>query len=290
MEWSEGMKRAIDYIEDNLTGDVSIPKVARIACCSPFYFQRLFMIVTGMTVADYIRRRWLTLAAAELSSGNAKVIDVALKYGYDSPDSFGRAFRAMHSVNPLAAREPGTSLVAFPRISLQIELKGGTDVDYRIIEKPAFTIALMSRQFSNVNGQNFVEIPKWWEEFLASPDYGAMTALAGDKPGAMTGGEMLGICYGEADTGEFYYGIAVELPEGASVGKFDKMEVQATTWAVFGCTLANLQDVTKRIFRDWYLSTGYDHPGTPDLEVYLPGGSGPDMKCEIWAPVVPQKT
>ena len=109
----------------------------------------------------------------------------------------------MHNVNPLAAREPGTSLVAFPRISFQIELKGGTDVDYRIIEKPAFTIALMSRQFSNVDGQNLVEIPKWWEEFLASPDCEAMTALAGDKPGAMTGGVMLGICYGEVDTGSY---------------------------------------------------------------------------------------
>ena len=83
--------------------------------------------------------------------------------------------------------------------------------------------------------------------------------------------------------------VAVELSEGASPGKFGKMVIPATTWAVFACTLANLQDVTKQIFREWYISTGYEHPGTPDLEVYLPEGSGDDMKCEIWAPVVDKK-
>ena len=100
---------------------------------------------------------------------------------------------------------------------------------------------------------------------------------------------MLGVCYGEADTGEFSYGIAVELTEGVSPGKFEKMEIPATTWAVFDCTLANLQDVTKRVFGEWYVSTGYEHPGGPDLEVYLPEGSEQDMKCERWAPVVKKK-
>ena len=120
---------------------------------------------------------------------------------------------------------------------------------------------------------------------MASPDCAKLTALSGGKPGAITGRAMLGVCYGEAETGEFSYGIAVELPEGVSPGKFEKMKIPATTWAVFECTLANLQDVTKHVFRDWYMSTGYEHPGGPDLEVYLPEGTDQDMKCEIWAPV-----
>ena len=100
---------------------------------------------------------------------------------------------------------------------------------------------------------------------------------------------MLGVCYETDDSGEFSYGIAVELPEGISPGEFEKMEIPATTWAVFDCTLANLQDVTKHVFREWYASTGYEHPGTPDLEVYLPEGTDQDMKCQIWAPIVKKK-
>lgn len=289
MEWPERMSAALNYIEESLTGDIDLAEAARRACCSPFYFQRLFMIVTGVTLAEYIRRRRLTLAATELSSGRPKVIDVALKYGYDSPDAFTRAFRNMHGVTPQAAREPGASLVAYPRISFHIEMKGGTDMDYRILEKPAFNVAITARKFNNVDGQNFKDIPAWWQEFAPSADCREMLALAGNRPGTVTGGEMLGVCYGEIETGEFYYGIAVEILEGASPGKFEKMEIPATTWAVFGCTLANLQDVTKRIFGEWHMSTGYEHPGTPDLEVYLPGGSGDDMKCELWAPVLSKK-
>ena len=286
MKWLERLGTALDYIEGNLTGEIDTARAAGIACCSPFYFQRLFLVVTGFTLAEYIRRRRLTLAAGEISSGTGRIIDIAVKYGYDSPDAFTRAFRNMHGITPQAAREPGTKLVACPRISLHIELNGGTDMDYRIIEKPAFPIAMTARRFTSIDGQNLKDIPAWWTGFLASPDCIEMTALCGNKPGAITGGVMLGVCYGEADTGEFSYGIAVELAEGTSPGRFEKMEIPPTTWAVFGCTLANLQDVTKRIFREWYMSTGYEHPGSPDLEVYLPEGSGQDMKCEIWSPVV----
>ena len=289
MVWSERMTAAIDYIEDNLEGDIDFNTAADKACCSPFHFQRMFFVVTEVTPAEYVRRRRLTLAARDLSSGRMKVIDVAVKYGYDSPDAFTRAFRNLHGITPQAAREPGVTLTAYPRISFHIELKGGNDMDYRILERPTFPVAITSRQFTNVGGQNFKDIPAWWQEFMASPDCGEMTALTGEKPGVQTGGVMLGVCYGDAGTGEFSYGIAVELPEGASAGKFEKMVIPATTWAVFACTLANLQDVTKQIFREWYISTGYEHPGTPDLEVYLPEGSGDDMKCEIWAPVVDKK-
>ena len=97
---------------------------------------------------------------------------------------------------------------------------------------------------------------------------------------------MLGVCWGEEKTGDFYYGIAVELPEGTPPGEFQKMTIPATTWAVFDCNLANFQETSNLIFRDWYQSTGYDHPGTPDMEVYLKKGDGVDPQCQIWAPVV----
>jgi AraC family transcriptional regulator len=289
MEWSERMNAAIDYIEENLTGEIDFTRAAERACCSTFHFQRMFFATLGITPAEYIRKRRLTLAATELSSGKEKVIDTAMKYGYESPDAFTRAFRNLHGVTPQAAREPGVTLTAYPRISFHIELKGGIDMDYKILEKPAFQVAIKARQFTNLNEQNFKDVPVFWEEFLNSPEHPQMLSITDNRAGEITGGDMLGVCYGEVDSGDFYYGIAVELPEGVSPGKFEKMEIPATTWAIFDCTLANLQDVTKQIFGEWYMSTGYEHPGTPDLEVYLPGGSADDMKVQIWAPVVKKK-
>jgi AraC family transcriptional regulator len=160
-------------------------------------------------------------------------------------------------------------------------------MDYRKIETPAFNIAMISRKFTNISGQNFKDLPIWWGEFRKSPDCAALTALSGDKPGKFTGGTMLGVCYGEEKTGEFYYGIAVELPRGATAGKFEKMEIPATSWAVFDCLLPDFQETSTKIFRDWYLATGNEHTAGPDIEVYLDMGTVPDkeMRCQIWAPV-----
>jgi AraC family transcriptional regulator len=285
MDWSERMNAAIDYIEENLAGNIDYSKAAEKAFCSTSHFQRMFLAVYGITPAEYVRRRRLTLAITELSLDSSKVIDIALKYGYDSPDAFTRAFRNMHGVTPTVARDPGVKLTAYPRISLHIEPKGETYMNYRIIEKPVIPVAMVSRKFSNVNDQNLTDIPKWWEHFTASPDCAELFALRGNAPGRHTRGLMLGVCYGEEETGEFYYGIAVEVHEDTEAGKFEKMVIPPTTWAVFDCMLPEIQDVTRQVFSDWYLSTGYEHPCTPDLEVYLNEGPDEDMKCQIWAPV-----
>jgi AraC family transcriptional regulator len=241
------MNTAIDYIEANLAGEIDFNEAARKACCSTFHFQRVFFAINDITPAEYTRRRRLTLAATDLASGNHKIIDIAMKYGYDSPNAFTRAFRNLHGVTPTAAREPGVTLTAYPRISFHIQL---------------------------------------WDEFVKAPDCQKLTALSDGKPGAMTRGAMLGICYGEADAVEFSYGIGVELAEGAPSGDFERIEIPASTWAVFDCTLDNLQDVTKRIFSEWFPSTGYEHDAVPELEVYLPEKPGEEMQCELWMPVV----
>jgi AraC family transcriptional regulator len=287
MDWTARMNAAIDYIEENLEGNIDYSKAAEKAFSSTFHFQRMFLAVCGITPAEYVRRRRLTLAVMDLSDDSSRVIDIALKYGYDSPDAFTRAFRNMHGVTPTAAREPGVKLTAYPRISFQIQLTGGIDMDYRMIETPAFNIAMVSRKFTNIGGQNFKDLPEWWGEFRKSPDCAELAALRGSGPGKYTGGSMLGVCYGEEKTGEFYYGIAVELPEGAPAGKFEMMEIPATSWAVFDCLLPDFQETSTRVFRDWYAATGNEHTGGPDLEVYLDMGDVPDekMRCQIWAPL-----
>ena len=287
MEWSERMNAAIGYIEDNLADDLNFSEAANQACCSLFHFQRMFFATTGVTPAEYVRRRRLTLAARELTSTNAKVIDIGLKYGYDSPDSFARAFRNVHGITPQAAREPGVKLAAFPRISFSIILSGGIDMDYRIIEKPAFSVAGLIRKFTNDVQQNMAQISQWWEEYGPSPEHGKLRGFNVGKPGAMTGGIELGICFKKEGSDVWYYAIAVELSKGKSPKPYETLEVPASTWAIFETTLDEISKCWLQIFQEWFPSTGYEHSGTPEMEVYLPGDmSNPNTVCQIWIPVV----
>lgn len=121
MDWFERMNGAMSYIEDHLASEIDYEEAARIACCSSYHFQRMFSFITDVTLSEYIRRRRLTLAAFELQKGSGRVIDVALKYGYDSPNSFTRAFQSLHGVTPSLARDEGVQLKAYPRMSFQLK-------------------------------------------------------------------------------------------------------------------------------------------------------------------------
>ena len=293
MEWPERMNAAIEYIEDNLAGEIDLNEAAKVACCSTFHFQRIFFAVNGLTPVEYARRRRLTLAARELSSGNSKIIDIAMKYGYESPDAFTRAFRNLHGVTPLAAREPGVKLTAFPRVSFHIILKGGNDMDYRIIEKPAFDVVGKARKFTTVNGENFIKIPQFWDEFIQAKHYDVLMKLTQGKTGPVTGADSLGVCIGVGGMEEFTYGIGVEKPEKAVPAGFDIIHIPAATWAIFesiGPMPKAIQDVTKQIFEEWFPSTGYEHAAKPELEVYLPGDtSSPEYRCQVWIPIIKKK-
>ena len=148
MDWITGIGRALDYIEENLDGEIDYAEAAARSCSSPSHFARVFSLLCGYTLGEYVRLRRLTLAGAELARGECRVIDAALKYGYDSPDSFAKAFRAFHGVSPSDARKPGTSLRSFSRLSLKISLEGGTMMDYRIEDKNAFRLLGYKRRFT----------------------------------------------------------------------------------------------------------------------------------------------
>jgi AraC family transcriptional regulator len=293
VEWSERMNAAISYIEDNLAGEIDFSEAAKKACCSTFHFQRMFFAVNGLTPAEYARRRRLTLAARELTTANIKVIDVALKYGYDSPEAFTRAFRNLHKVTPTAAREPGVILVAFPRISFHISLIGGNDMDYKIIEKPAFDVVGRGKKFTTKNMEQAIKIPQFWQEFSASEEYQKLSKLGGGKPGPVTGAEMLSaILPNEKNTWDpIIYTICIEKPD--KTADFDVFHIPAATWAIFesiGPMPGAIQEVTRKIFQEWFPSTGYEHDAKPELEVYLPGDpNSQDYHCQVWMPVVKNK-
>jgi AraC family transcriptional regulator len=288
MEWSERMNAAINYFEDNLADEIDFNAAAQKACCSPFYFQRMFLAIIGVTPSAYVRRRSLTIAARELTSTNAKVIDVSLKYGYNSPVSFARAFRNVHGITPQAGREPGVKLKSFPRISFNIVLNAGNDMDYRTIEQPTFDVIGRGRKFTTNLGENFIKIPHFWQEFIASTEFPALLKLAGGKPGTVTGSGSLGVMIpDEKNTWDpFLYAICIEKV-GKTATDFEVYHIPAATWAVFDCTLPKIQDVTKLIFSEWFPSTGYELDAKPEIEVYFPEDSRTkEILCQIWIPII----
>ena len=165
----EGIQTAIRYIEDNLTEELDIADIAARANISAFHFQRIFSVLCGFTVGEYIRSRRLTLAAQELSATGIKVIDAAVKYGYDSPDSFARAFTRFHSISPSSAKEKGARLRSFAPLKIIPTLEGGTMTEYRIVEKAAFTVIGKKRRFS-MEG-SYSEIPKFWQEHMSDSGF-----------------------------------------------------------------------------------------------------------------------
>jgi len=222
MKWMEGIGEAIRYIEEHITEKLTIEDIAKQAYVSPFYFQKGFAMLCDFTVGDYIRQRRLTLAGSELVSTDEKVIDIALKYGYDSPDSFTKAFTRFHGVTPTSVRKEGALIRAFAPLKIKFSLEGGCIMDYKIVEKETFTVLATSRMFSYETAK--AEIPQFWTEHYQA---GNGNIVCG----------MYGICIDENEgSDEFEYLIAddyhpsMEVPDG-----FVTRVIPKHTWAVFPC-------------------------------------------------------
>jgi AraC family transcriptional regulator len=284
LEWLQKMMDAVGYMEDHMEEPVEMAKIAQTACSSPFHFQRMFHMLTGSTVMEYIRKRRLTLAAQELAVQKVKVIDVALKYGYETPESFAKAFKQLHGISPTAARLPGQELKAFPRISFQISLKGDQKMDYRIVEKETFFVVGKAYEVSTKNGENLKKIPGFWTD--CNQD-GTCEKLGKDFKAR----EIFGICMDmEQEKERFTYMIGVEGGADYEGKEYCVRQIPALTWAVFTSTGSMpdaIQKVEERIFQEWFPSTGYEHADGPELEVYPPGDmNAEDYRCEVWIPIL----
>ena len=148
MDWITGIQKAIDYIEAHITEELDFDTIARESFSSSFHFQRVFSVLCGYTLGEYIRYRRLSLAGAELTTGDEKVIDVALKYGYETPESFTKAFQKFHGLTPSQARSGGAKLKSFSRLSIKVSLEGGSVMNYRIEEKSLVNLVGYKRRFT----------------------------------------------------------------------------------------------------------------------------------------------
>lgn len=285
MGWVESLQRAIDYTEEHLLDNLATGDIAKQAHVSEFHFQRIFTILTGITLGEYIRRRRLTLAAQELSNTSNRIIDIALKYGYDTPESFSKAFRRQHGLTPSQARNNSGKLKSYNRLTIQVTLKGAEPMKYKIIERESFQVVGIKRELSCANGENLTEIPKMWADVHSD---GTNDLLFKLNNGVIKG--VLGVCVDKRDIQPLLmdYWIAAEhdgdIPEGLM-----NLEIPASKWGVFevhGPMPDAIQKVWKQIYSEWFPSSKYEHAGTPDLEVYGSGDPwGPEYYSEIWIPL-----
>ena len=279
MEWLKKLGAAIDYIEDNLDKEISYDEAARIACCSPYYFQRIFSYVSGVSLAEYIRRRKMTQAAFELQRTDEKVIDIALKYGYSSPTSFNRAFQNVHGITPTAAKAMGCILQAYPSIQFRIEITGGSAMVYHIAEKQSLHIVGIRIPLTCDMEENLRIVPDFWETTLQGKQFSEICKLSNQEPNGI-----LGISVYESPKEIYYYiGVATNAPAPADMYGY---EIPAATWVIFendGRFKEDVQSVFRRFYMEWLPFSGYKYAELPDIEVYPICDSQPAHgRSKVW--------
>ena len=248
----------------------------RLAGCSAYHFQRMFSYLAGVPLGEYVRRRRMTRAAADLQNGE-KVLDVALRYGYESPTAFNRSFQAVHKVPPSQAKQDGVKLKAFPRIRFKFVLKGAEEMEYQIVKREAFRIVGFRTPLSMDMEESFQIVPRFWAEI--GPRQAELFPLMGGEPAGMLG---ISTC----DEKENYYYIAVATGAPVPEGMFE-WTVPAATWAVFtgtGRLPEAMQELQKRVVSEYLPDSGYEWAKAPDIEVYL-NQPGEESRFQVWLPV-----
>ncbi len=287
MDSLRSMNNALAYIEEHLTEEIDYIEISKIAYCSEYHFKRVFSFLSGVSLSEYIRRRKLTLAALDLKAKNFNIIDIAVKYGYNSADSFTRAFHSMHGVLPSEARNENTQIKAYPRMTFQLSIKGGCEMNYRVVEKETFKLVGFKKRvpiiFEGVNP----EIAKMAE--LLTPEVAKyLKALSNVEP---TGIISASTNFSEGrmeEKGELdhYIGVATSSDETA---EFDVLKIDAGSWVVFeaiGPFPETLQNVWGRIYSEWFPSSGYEAVEGPEiLWNESPDTGNPNYRSEIWIPV-----
>ncbi len=295
------MGLVITYVEDNLTSEIDQEVLARISGCSIYNLYRMFSFLTDISLSEYIRRRRLTLAAIELQCSDAKVIDLSLKYGYDSPVSFSRAFQALHGITPTKARADGVTLKAYPRISFQISIKGEKEMDYRIESKEAFQVfgyeGIFRTDDSSVTGDilqdNALHAKNphdLWDRNHANGAYEKLALDAGDLPSFLSSGlcKVHGVCdYKQTEPGTFAYMQCAFVGEHSSMDGYAVAKIPAHTWVIIPSekfewdhVVEVINNLNKRFYSEWLPTAEYEQANGMNFEVY--GGNSDMGYVELW--------
>lgn len=294
MDWLTKMNEALDYIENNLTEDIDFSVVAQKACCSSYNFQRMFSFITDVPLAEYIRRRRLTQAALELQNSKAKVIDVALKYGYDSPVSFSRAFANIHGITPNEAKQSGAKLKAYSRISFQISIKGEKEMNYRIETKEAFDVFGIETVASLSGEEGYISPDQLWQQSHRNGDYENLFNASGNLPKFIS----QDLCkihgvenYRQTEGNTFPYMLCAFVSESSKTDGYKVQHIPSQTYAIFPSEKFKwdedfnevLRTLQKRFYSEWLPTANYERVAGANFEIY--GGDEESGYIELWFPV-----
>lgn len=287
MDWIRSFQRSVDYIEEHIAEPLNIGDIARQMNISEYYYQKIFSVLCGFSVGEYIRSRRLALAGSELLTTDKKIIDIAFKYGYNTPESFTRAFTRFHGASPSAVRR-GSPVKSFARLVITISVKGGNSMNYKLVKTGAFKVLEKVEQHSIDEGQNKNTIPEFWTRSLTDGTIKRLMEVTTDS------GRIFGICYGNSSSNSktFAYSIAAKVDNDFSEADVTEgyrlNEIPARTWLVFECIGAMpeaIQTLWHKIITEFFPSSEYQPTYELDIEVYSQG----DMSCEnyrseIWVP------
>ena len=281
MDFVQSLQTAIDYMEEHILESITYEQVAKQVYMSSYHFHRTFSLVTGITANEYMRNRKLSMAGQEITMSDIKVIDIALKYGYDSPESFTKAFTRFHGISPNIARRAGMKLKAFNRLLIKIKLEGGTVMDYRIEKREPFKVLAKVEKFRNetISEEDNREIQDFWKKSGAEGIFDVLSQNTKNH-------DVYGVCAPIAkESTHFDYGIGMEYAGGKVPAGFSIWEVKPTLWAVFKCigdTGECIGETWKRIFSEFLPGSEYSMLDDTDFELYRDDS---DCFCEIWIPV-----
>lgn len=293
MNWIEMLQKAINYMEEHLLEDINYEDVAKSVHMSTYEFHRRFSIMAGMTANTYIRNRRLSLAGAELMENDEKVIDIALKYGYDSPESFTKAFTRFHGVSPKAAKIQGTKLSMFNPLIIKISMEGGKCMDYRMEIQEGQKFICIKKAFSNeiINEEENHEIPDFWGECFKKDLIEPLRKL---RPSGKK--DLYGLCAPTiSGKSTFDYGIGVLMDSDTISFDLNKMEEMGySVWetskqqyVVFECFGQDghcIENTWSSFFKEFSPQMGYESTDCADYEIYFENGK-PGLFCELWVPV-----
>jgi len=293
------MSRAIDYIEENLTNEIDFGAVAQKAYCSSYNFQRMFSFITDVTLAEYVRRRRLTQAALELQNSGICIVDLSVKYGYESSAAFSRAFYNLHGVKPSSARDGGVLLKSYPKISLQISIKGEKPMEYRIESKPAFDIYGIETVCSTIGDENYLSSVQHWQKCAKNGETSKLEESAGKFPDFMKANASKPYDYCAINGASYPRGTRNDIYQymlfcfkGAEnpPPNYATVHVPAATYAIFTIGPIKWEDIydllgklQKRIFTEWLPTSDYELAEAADFEFF--GSAGGFAYVELWYPL-----
>ncbi|GGD61819.1 AraC family transcriptional regulator [Paenibacillus nasutitermitis] len=271
MNMLENLNKALDYIEQNLENEIDENELARFAHCSVYHFKRMFSYLADISLHEYIRRRRLSLAALELQNSSVKVIDVAMKYGYHSPDAFTRAFQAHHEVTPTELRMSSQSLKLYSPMTFRLSIRGGEPMKFRIENKEAFQVIGISNRVTPIEMGEHPGVEQVWRS-TNHDTYAELKSLNNVEPIGI-----LHVNVGEAvgpRKTDFDYYLSVASTESCP-DKFTRLSVPAMTWAVIDIKVPWEPEKWKQIYGEWFPSSGYEQVEGPVIQL------GPEIQIGV---------